>query len=349
MSMQRTPETENMRCPDKQAGLAYSNHIMLPAKDRLTLCFAHVAYRLQERFLLRQTGLANFEARSLDDLKQRLPEAEVLVVSGLWRNALLDGAPRLRFIQSISAGVDQYDAAALKARGIHLASAQGANEKAVAEHAMALILALMRRLPEARDNQARHHWRPMMSEFARREDELGGKTLLIIGFGRIGQRLAKLAKAFDLRVIGLRRDAAAVGAHADSVHPIGELPALLPQADIVALTCPLTPQTERLINANALAAMKSSALLINVARGRCVEEPALIAALKEGRIAGAGLDCFADEPLAAESPLWNFPNVVITPHSAGETRRYEDNVLDLLLENLDRLWSNRLPLKNQIV
>jgi phosphoglycerate dehydrogenase-like enzyme len=95
--------------------------------------------------------------------------------------------------------------------------------------------------------------------------------------------------------------------------------------------------------------MKPSALLINVARGRCVDEPALIAALKEGKLAGAGLDCFAEEPLPAESPLWDFPNVLITPHSAGETRRYEDNVLDLLLENLDRLWSNHLPLRNQIV
>ena len=322
---------------------------MLPAKDRLTLCFAHVAYRLQERFLLHQTGMTSFEVRSLEDLQRRLPEADVLVVSGLWRNGLLEHAPRLRFIQSISAGVDQYDAAALKARGIRLASAQGANERAVAEHAMALILGLNRRLGEARDNQTRRHWRPMMSEFARREDELGGKTLLIIGFGRIGQRLAKLAKAFDMRVIGLRRNTAAAGPGADAVHPIGELRRLLPEADIVALTCPLTPETQGLIGAGALAAMKPGALLINVARGRCVDEAALIAALNKGKLAGAGLDCFAEEPLGPDSPLWNFPNVLITPHSAGETRRYEDNVLDLLLENLDRLWSNRLPLRNQIV
>jgi phosphoglycerate dehydrogenase-like enzyme len=262
MSMRRTLGKEKCGRPDKQPSLAYSNRIMLPAKDRLTLCFAHVAYRLQERFLAQDIGMASVEVRSLEELQRRIPEADVLVVSGLWRNSLLAAAPRLHFIQSISAGVDQYDAAALKARGIRLASAQGANERAVAEHAMALILALTRRLPEARDNQARHRWRPMMSEFARREDELGGKTLLIIGYGRIGQRLGKLAKAFDLRVIGLRRDAAAGGAHADSVHPIGELSALLPQADIVALTCPLTPQTERLIGANALTAMKPSALLI---------------------------------------------------------------------------------------
>ncbi len=328
--------------------MAYSSVAMLPAKERLTICFAHVAYRLQERFLLRETGISSFEVRYLDDLQRRLPEADVLVVSGLWRNTLLEQAARLTFIQSISAGVDQYDTAALKARRIQLASAQGANEKAVAEHAMALILALTRRLGDARDNQARKHWRGMMSEFARREDELGGKTLLIIGFGRIGQRLAKLAKAFDTRVIGVRRDAAAGGPYADAVHNTSELLALLPQADIVALTCPLTPETQGLIGARALAAMKPGALLINVARGRCVDETALIAALSEGKLVGAGLDCFTEEPLTASSPLWNFPNVLITPHAAGETRRYEDNVLDLLAENLDRLWSNRLPLRNQI-
>ncbi|HYV88200.1 MAG TPA: D-2-hydroxyacid dehydrogenase [Candidatus Polarisedimenticolia bacterium] len=329
--------------------MAYSNRIMLPAKDRLTLCFAHAAYRLQERFLLRGTGMNCFEIRSLDDLERRLPEADVLVVSGLWRNTLLDKAPRLGFIQSISAGIDQYDTAALKARGISLASAQGANAAAVSEHAMALILALTRRLLEARDNQARHHWRPMMGEFARREDELSGKTLLVVGYGRIGQRLGKLAKAFDLRVIGVRRDVASGGAHTDAVHAIGDLPTLLPQADIVALTCPLTPETQGLIGASALAAMKPDALLINVARGRCVDEAALIGALEQGRLAGAGLDCFAEEPLPVDSPLWDFPHVLITPHTAGETRRYEDNVLDLLVENLDRLWSNRLPLKNQVV
>jgi D-2-hydroxyacid dehydrogenase (NADP+) len=322
---------------------------MLPAKDRLTICFAHVAYRLQERFLLRKAGIASFEVRSLDDLQRRLPEVDVLSVSGLWRNGLLEQAPKLKFIQSISAGTDQFDTAALTARGIPLASAQGVNAHAVAEHATALILALFRRLHEARDNQVRRYWRGMVSEFSRREDELGGKTLLIVGFGRIGQQLAKLARAFGLRVIGVRRNAAAGGENADEVRAIGELPNLLPLADIVALTCPLTPETQDLINATTLAAMKPSAFLINVARGRCVDEAALIAALEQGRLAGAGLDCFTEEPLAADSLLWKFPQVLITPHTAGETRRYEDNVLDLLMENLDRLWSNRLPLRNQVV
>jgi phosphoglycerate dehydrogenase-like enzyme len=123
----------------------------------------------------------------------------------------------------------------------------------------------------------------------------------------------------------------------------------LPQADVVALTCPLTPQTERLIGAQALAAMKPSAFLINVARGRVVDEPALVAALTERRIAGAGIDCAVEEPLPAASPLWALDNALITPHTAGETRRYEDNVIDLLVENLDRLWRGETALRNQIV
>ncbi|HEV3395536.1 MAG TPA: NAD(P)-dependent oxidoreductase, partial [Xanthobacteraceae bacterium] len=136
---------------------------------------------------------------------------------------------------------------------------------------------------------------------------------------------------------------------ADVVVADGRLRELLPQADIVALTCPLTPQTEKLIGEAALAAVKPSAYLVNVARGRVVDEPALIAALTAGRIAGAALDCTVEEPLPEASPLWGFDNVLITPHTAGETRRYEDNVLDLLLENLERLWRGETELKNQIV
>jgi D-2-hydroxyacid dehydrogenase (NADP+) len=133
------------------------------------------------------------------------------------------------------------------------------------------------------------------------------------------------------------------------VFPQDRLPTLLPEADFVVLTCPLTAETEGLINARAFAQMKPSAYLINVARGRVVDEPALIAALTEHKIAGAGIDCTVEEPLPASSPLWGMQNVLITPHTAGETQRYEDNVIDLLLENLDRLWRGESELKNQVV
>ncbi len=174
------------------------------------------------------------------------------------------------------------------------------NANAVAEHAMALMLAIARRLPEARDNQGKHVWRGMISDFASREDELAGKTLLIVGLGRIGGRLARLAKAFDMRVIATRRDPSAGAGAADRVAGMDALAGLLGEADYVALTCPLTPQTERLMDAAMLARMKPGAALVNVARGRCVDEPALIAALTEGRVGAAGLDCAVEEPLAAE-------------------------------------------------
>ena len=322
---------------------------MLPSREHLTICFAHVAYQLEARFRHRAMAIASFEVRTLDELERRVDEADVVVVSGLWRNTLLDRTQRLRFIQAIGAGVDQFDRDKLKDRGVRLASARGVNARAVAEHAMALLLALTRKLPEARDNQARHHWRPMISEIGAREDELGGKTMLIVGLGGIGGRLAELAKAFGLRVIGVKRNPADGGGAADSLHGLGELRELLPHADYVALTCPLNAETAKIVNTEALSQMKRSAYLINVARGGCVDEDALIAALRSRAIAGAAVDVTAEEPLSATSPLWDMRNVLITPHTAGETQKYEDNVLDILVENLDRLRRGESTLRNEIV
>jgi phosphoglycerate dehydrogenase-like enzyme len=322
---------------------------MLPAKDELVICFAHVAYRLHERFSTLDTGIKSFAVRDPETLDARVGEADVLVVSGMWQNGLLDRAARLRYIQSIGAGTDQFPREELTRRGIRLASARGVNYRAVAEHAMALILALSRRLPEARDNQVRRVWRGMIGDPSRREDELGGKTLLIVGLGQIGGHLAQLAKAFDMRVEGLRRHPATGRGMADAVHATSDLHSLLPEADFVALTCPLTRETENLIDTAALARMKPSAYLVNVARGRVVDEAALIEALAAGHIAGAGLDVTAEEPLAPNSPLWEMAQVLITPHTAGETSRYEDNVIEILRDNLERLWRGEQELRNQVV
>jgi len=322
---------------------------MLPSKDHLTICFAHVAYRLRDRFLALATGIESFEVRDGAALEQRIGDADVLVISGLWRNELLPRAKRLRFIQSIGAGTDQFSRQALKHQGVRLASARGVNARAVAEHVMALILALARRLPEARDNQAKRVWRGMIGDPTQREDELAGKTLLIVGLGQIGGRLAQLAKAFDMRVIGIRRNPRAGAGHADAVHAMSDLHALLPQADFVALTCPLTAETEKLIDADALDRMKPSAYLLNAARGRVVDEPALVDALARRQIRGAALDVTVDEPLPAASPLWAMENVLITPHTAGETSRYEDNVLAIMQENLARLWRGESALLNHVV
>ena len=320
---------------------------MLP--ERPTLLFAHVAYRFAERYAARGGTLPVIEARSLEELEARIGDADVLLVSGFWRNHLAAKAGRLKLIQSISAGVDQYDPAALRQHGIRLASAQGANANAVSEHAIALILALARRIPEGRDNQAKRHWRGMIGDLTRREDELGGKTLLVVGIGRIGGRVARLAKAFGMNVVGLRRDPARGAEGADEIHPMSALKAQLPRADIVALTCALTDETRGMMDAAAFAAMKRGAMLVNVARGKVCDEAALIAALQSGQIGEAALDVTAEEPLAADSPLWAMPNVLITPHTGGETRRYEDNVLDLMEENLARLRRGEATLFNQVV
>jgi phosphoglycerate dehydrogenase-like enzyme len=322
---------------------------MLPKREELTICFAHAAYQMKATFDALNTGIRNFEVRERADLDRRIGEADIVLASGMWHNGLIANAAKLRFIQSISSGTDQYDKPALAARGIRLASAAGVNARAVAEHAIGLILALARRLPEARDNQARAHWRGMIGDLSGREDELGGKTLAIIGLGRIGGRLARLAKAFDMTVIGFRRDPSLGRGDADEVHPLAELKSQLPKADFVALTCPLTPETAHVINAETLRVMRGSAYLINAARGGCVDEAALIAALNEGRVAGAALDCTDPEPPAADSPLWTMRNVFLTPHTGGETTRYEANVIEILLENLDRLWRGETALRNQIV
>jgi len=321
---------------------------ILPDETALTIGFAHAAYQLQAEYERRAGKGRCITVKSVDELKARIGEFDVLVVSMLWRNEVIPAASRLRFIQSVSAGTDQYDKAALAAAGIRLASAQGGNERAVAEHAMALILGLTRQIHLARDNQTAKHWRPMIADRAAREDELGGKTLVVVGLGRIGLRLAALASAFGLRVIGVKRQPQPQPNVEAIVRP-DQLHEVMAQADIVALTCPLTPETEGLIGAQALAAMKPSAYLVNVARGKVVDEAALLATLKAGRIAGAGLDCFHDEPLPADSPFWSLPQVIVTPHSAGETRAYETNVVDMLMDNLGRLARGETVLRNQIV
>ena len=152
-----------------------------------------------------------------------------------------------------------------------------------------------------------------------------------------------------MRVIGLRRDPAAGRGAADAVHGMDQLNSLLPEADFVALTCPLTKETENLVDAEALGRMKPSAHLVNVARGRVVDEAAFVEALAARRIAGAGIDVTAEEPLAPGSPLWGMAHVLVTPHTAGETRRYEDNVIEILRDNLGRLGRGQQQLRNQVV
>ena len=320
-----------------------------PERARLVIQFAHVAYNLAERFALRNTGIEHFQTWTRADTLARLGEADVLVASGFWHDEMLAAAGRLSFIQVCAAGYDNYGLEALETRGVRLANGSGVNRNAVSEHAIALMLALTRQIHLGRDHQRTRHWRGMISDLTQREDEVAGKTLLIYGLGAIGSRLARLARAFDMTVIGIKREVAGHEGATDEVHPPSAFLSLLPRADFVALTCPLNPQTENLIDAAALEAMAPHAYLINVARGPCVNEAALVQALTTGGIAGAGIDVTAPEPLDVDSPLWSLDNVVLTPHTAGETRSYEDNVIDLLLENLERMWRGETVLMNGVL
>ncbi|MFM2422471.1 MAG: hypothetical protein RL291_1001 [Pseudomonadota bacterium] len=322
-----------------------------PKDEDLTIVFSHAAYQLADRFAARGLKIKHHQVRSVEALEAAIPDADIVCLSMHWRNTLLAKAPKLKFVQSVSAGTDQYDRALFAEHGVRLASAAGVNANAVAEHALALLLALTRQVATGRDHQTARHWRPMHSAIAAREEELAGKTLVIVGFGRIGQRLARFAKAMDMRVIGVRRSPAE--AHqapgVDEVVGQDQLYRVLRDADVVALTCALTPETTGLMGAAALGTMKRSAYLINVARGKVVDEPALIKALQNGDLAGAGLDVTTEEPLPAASPLWAMPNVILTPHTAGETRAYEDRVIDLLVENMRRLQRGETALINAVV
>jgi phosphoglycerate dehydrogenase-like enzyme len=322
---------------------------LLPPNRDLNVLFAHVAYEFEAPLRARNTGLSFDIARSYAELEAKIAAADLLCVSMMWKNDLAPKAKKLKLIQSISAGTDQYDRAVLKAHGIRLASAQGVNANAVAEHAIALMLALSRQLHFLRDHQHAKHWRPMQGDQRIREDEIQGKTVLIVGIGGIGQRLAALCKAFGMHVIGTRRDPAKGGGAADEVYADGDLLRLIPRADFVVLATALTPETTGLIGAAEVAAKKPTAFLVNVARGKVCDEAAVTTALAQRSIAGAALDVTAEEPLPKDSALWAMPHVIITPHSAGETVRYEDRVLDLLLENVARLQRGETRLANEIV
>ena len=212
-----------------------------PSVSDTVVHFGHIAYRMEERYALRGPSVNYFQTWSPEETMDRIGEADVFVVSGFWDNALLERASKLKYIQSIGAGYDQFPLDELRDRGIRLANASGVNQNAVAEHAMSLMLGLNRHIHTGRDHQRNSKWRGMIGDLAMREDELLGKTLVIVGMGAIGSRLARFAKAFDMRVLATKRDPSTAVGPADEVVTPDRLSDLVPQADFLALTCPLTP------------------------------------------------------------------------------------------------------------
>jgi D-2-hydroxyacid dehydrogenase (NADP+) len=245
----------------------------------------------------------------------------------------LRDAPHLQWLQVPSAGMDRplYDE--LYDRGIQLTSSAGANSKAVAQTAVAGILALSRCIPLWLESQKLHRWHPLRGELI--PQQLDGQHAVIVGTGAIGQNIARTLQAMDMRVTGVRRSAAALP-HFDEVVSFDALDSVLPTADWLVLACPLTDLTRNLLHAPRLKAMRRSARVINVARGEVIDEAALVNALRDGHIAGAYLDVFAVEPLPAESPLWDLPQVLISAHSAGNSTGHQRNVVAQFKTNLLR-------------
>src|SRR5690606_9823342 len=258
----------------------------------------------------------------------------VRVAAGQFPYDLLPGATSLEWIQQWGAGADwllRYPGAA-DMRFV-LTNASGVHAVPISEHVLAYLLAFARGLPLAFGHQARGEWQPVPAASL---FELAGKTLLLVGAGAIGARVARLAAAFEMRVVVVRRDASRPVAGAHAVHGEGELLGLLPTADFVVITAPLTQSTHGMFGADQFRAMKSTAYLVNIGRGGIIQEDELVASLRDGRLAGAGLDVFEQEPLPADSPLWGMNNVIITCHYSGATPRYNERAFGIFLDNLER-------------
>lgn len=268
-------------------------------------------------------------ARDDINLVDDLESAEV-ILGGISREEFRM-ARNLRWIQATGAGVDGLLFPELVESDVILTNASGVHPIPIAEHTFALILAITRGLIKSFEGKRRKEW--LHNEVF--IDELYGKTIGIIGYGRIGQGIARLAKGFGMRVIGLKRDPGKeVEVKPDVLLGKDSLDILLKESDVVVIIVPLTKETYHMIGERELRLMKPTSILINVARGKVVDESALIKALKEKWIFSAGLDVFETEPLPPESELWGLDNVVITPHIAGLNPHYTDRLLDIFIRNL---------------
>lgn len=270
-----------------------------------------------------------------------LAEADAIAMWGFHdAEPLLAAASRVRWVHSLSDGVEKLLTPSMLARPIALTNSRGVHDRSVSEHTLALLLSWYHCIPETVRNQDSHVWKRPHA------DILEGKTVFIAGFGRIGHAIAEKLRPFGVRITASRRSPAP-DPLADRIYAPDEKEKALAEADIVIAALPATPETELYFDAAAFAAMKKSALFINIARASVVDETALIDALTEGRLASAALDVFSSEPLATESPLWDMRQVILTPHTASLVPDFWDRLLALLARNA-KAFSEGAPLENLI-
>lgn len=251
-----------------------------------------------------------------------------------YNGAVFDAAPRLRVIARTGVGYDAIDVAEATRRGVMIGVTPGANRDAVAEHAFAMLLALVK-------NVVANHTQLIAGGFTRiPTDSLRGKTLGIVGFGNIGRAMERRARAFDMNV--LAADPCLPPGTSDAGTRIVSLETLLSEADFVSLHAPLVAETQQLIRAETIARMKDGAILINAARGKLVDEHALAEALRSGKIAGAGLDVFEREPPIG-SPLLTAPNVLLSPHLAGVDRQAIEDMAAMAAQTIVDVFAGRTP------
>lgn len=303
--------------------------------------FAWLPDGMLDRWRAEFPGCEFLDAREPAALDRCL--ATLTIAYGLPPVERLPAAGRLRWIQLISAGVPQELCPVAQHQGITVTNLAGLYGASIAEHAVALMVMLARHLQVAVRQQQERRWD---RDLARGMSDLQGKTLAVVGLGSIGRGIARLGRAYGMRVLGCRRTHRPT-ADVDRVYPTRDLRAMLGEADYVAVALPLTRHTDGLLGPAEFAAMKHGAVYINVSRGGVAREPALLDALRSGQVAAAGLDVFATEPLPPDHPLWAMPQVVITPHYAGDVVNFSPRPAERFQRNL-RAWLNNQELEGRV-
>ncbi len=328
--------------------------IVVLATVRFTDEFLDKLRSVSPRLVVKQRTCHNAE-----EVGQALEEG-VEILYTVYLPADLSGAPRLKWVQLHSAGVDHLLDNPFMKNDVLLTTTSGIHATAIAEYVFASILAFNRRVPRMLYYQGRREWpQGRWNLFAR--PELRDSTLGIVGYGSIGREVGRIAHCFGMRVVATKRSVSQMrdtgyavqgvgdreGALLDGAFPPERLSEMLGLCDYVVVAVPLTPETEKLIGEAELRAMKPSAYLVNISRGETVDEVALVKSLREGWIAGAGLDVFEAEPLPSDSPLYDLENVILSPHVSGFTLLYDERASDLFAENLRRYLAGE-PLLNLV-